>query len=131
MWLNATPKDAKSKRIEDIEKLLGHAPRMPECDALYLYEYLLEIGPTEGNAKLSSREILAWMQCTGVELSAWEFRTVRALSGEFLAESERSFDPNAIAPWADPALANTKYTTNRNLATALALQEQIQRAAEL
>lgn len=79
---------------------------MPPVDAGYLLGYLFEIGPTMaggmGAGPVTNQEILAWQALTGITLDAWEARTLRSLSCEYLAESHRAEKRGAKAPWSAP-----------------------------
>lgn len=91
---------------------------MPECLALHLAEYLFEIGPTVpagmGAGPITHTEIRAWSENTGIELDAWEARTLRRLSIDYANESHKARDRTRPAPFkADelmeksrPAVAN-------------------------
>lgn len=102
-----------------------YAPEMPEVEAPHLIAYLWEVGPLGaagmGPAVLSHSEIAAWCQLTGLELSAWEARTLRSLSRAYLNEMQEAEDPKRRAPWEpcapDPAaVANDMRTAIRALA---------------
>ena len=81
-------------------------PSMPPCDALHIVGYLFDMGPVSAGgmsgAPLTYLEIQAWQQCSGVELDAWEARTLRRLSGEYLSESARAVKRDCKAPWIHP-----------------------------
>jgi hypothetical protein len=72
---------------------------MPECAALYLVEYLIELGVTYGEQSLLYSEIESWQRQSGVELQPWEARVVKHLSEAYLSESHAARDPDAKAPW--------------------------------
>jgi hypothetical protein len=76
---------------------------MPPCDAPYLVEYLFEIGPTMaagmGNGPLTHGEIASWQNNTGIDLNAWETRTLKRLSLDYLGESQRATARDAMPPW--------------------------------
>lgn len=79
----------------------GDNVTMPECAGLYLVEYLVELGVTEGDKSLPNREIESWQRQSGIELQPWEVRLVKRLSDVYLSESHAARDPDAPAPWAD------------------------------
>jgi hypothetical protein len=56
-----------------------------------------------GNAPLSHSEIAAWQGNTGIELSAWEARTLRTLSAEYLNSAQDAEDAKCKAPWGESA----------------------------
>lgn len=74
---------------------------MPDCEALYLLSYLIELGVAEGENAITWQEIESWQRQTGLELQPWEIRFVKRLSEAYLSESHASRDPDAEAPWID------------------------------
>lgn len=72
---------------------------MPECSALYLVEYLIELGVTYGEQAVPYSEIESWQRQSGVELQPWESRVVKQLSEAYLSESHAARDPDAKSPW--------------------------------
>lgn len=76
---------------------------MPPCEALYLVGYLFEVGPTVaagmGDGPLSHVEIDAFQRNTGIELTAWEARTLRRLSQDYAAQSHKSLARDCPPPW--------------------------------
>lgn len=81
----------------------GIEVRMPECDARYLADYLWEIGPTMpagmGAGPISHSDIQHWQSNTGIALSAWEARTLRRLSIDYLNASHLARSPFSDPPW--------------------------------
>ena len=78
---------------------------MPEVDTPHMLDYLFEIGPTQGERRLSHSEIEAWQRNTGIELDAWQARALTALSLEYLISYRNASAPDAPAPWATPETA--------------------------
>ena len=74
---------------------------MPECDALYIAAYLIELGVSQGEHALTWQELESWQRQCGVELEPWEVRFVKRLSEAYLSESHAARDPDAKAPWID------------------------------
>lgn len=72
---------------------------MPDCAAQHLIEYLFEIGPSKGGEILPHSEIESWQSNTGIDLSAWEARTIRVLSSEYLKQQQTSKAPDCPAPY--------------------------------
>ena len=101
---------------------------MPPCDAGYLLGVLFEIGPTVpagmGAGPITHGEIDAWQRNTGIALSAWECRTLRRLSMDYLGESHKATARDCPAPWEDaPYVApvlNVKAERTRDALRALA-----------
>lgn len=74
---------------------------MPECEALHVLGYLIEMGVTQGEYSLTYAEIESWQRQCGVELQPWEVRFVKRLSEAYLGETHTARDPDADAPWID------------------------------
>jgi len=104
-------------RIDQIE------PHLPECDAVYLADYLWQVGPTVaggmGPAPLSHCEIAAWQANTGVELSSWEASTLRSLSVAYLNESHEAKKLTQPAPWTAVPKALQRENLARHIKSAL------------
>jgi hypothetical protein len=111
-WLQSTPKDKKKSLSEEkpqtrLERMEANRiePRYPEVDAAHhLIDVLFSAGPVEaggmGEIPLSSQEIQAWLDGAGIALNAWEFRSVRRLSLEYLKQSRASEEADCPAPYA-------------------------------
>lgn len=69
----------------------------------HIWAHLLECGPVVqggmGPAPLSYLEIKAWMQSTGLQLSAWEVVLLRKCSLEWMSAQYEAKDPTAVPPW--------------------------------
>ena len=80
---------------------------LPPNPLPYITEYLMEIGPVSsssmGSAPLAWPEIAAWQDLTGIELDAWEARTIRRLSRDFHDQMHRAKDANCPPPFAAKA----------------------------
>lgn len=77
---------------------------MPEPgDAAYLLSHFREVGPTLGDAAISSSELRHYQENMGVRLNPWECKTLRRLSIEYLSESHRATQAEAdkTPPFAD------------------------------
>ena len=114
-WLDAAPAPkgkGKTKstnkpmtRLEQITQA-GRNPALPDAGpASHLVRYLFESGPTMAGgmsgAPLSHGEIAAWQLNTGIELTAWEARTIRRLSCEYLAVSQDAAEFDCPAPYVE------------------------------
>lgn len=89
-----------------LEKLQddGRLPDLPPLTAgQHLVGYLLEAGPLAyggmGPVPLSHLDIRAWQVNTGVELMAWEARTLRDLSRDYVVQLQASAAPDEPAPY--------------------------------
>lgn len=135
-WLNAVPEEpskpdsAKKKpvtRREALKKEMKMAEidelEMPPCDAQHLVGYFFEMGPTMAagmvDAPLSHSEIDAWQRNTGIELDAWEARTIRRMSRDYVNEAHRASERDCPSPWADASYAKP---------TASLIEERIRQA---
>lgn len=67
--------------------------------AQYLIEYLFEVGPASAGEIVNYQEIDAWCRRSGVNLSGWEAKTIRALSAAYLGEYHAAKDPRRGAPF--------------------------------
>jgi hypothetical protein len=78
-------------------------PPLPPLTATYLYDLLMQVGPVEaggmGQVPIGWTTIRNWSELTFTRLSAWEARTLRRLSGDYLAELHAAEDHNRPAPW--------------------------------
>lgn len=78
---------------------------MPPCDESRLLGYLFEVGPTipagMGEGPVTHSEIDAWQNNTGIQLNAWESRTLRRLSQDYAGQSHKSTARDCPAPWLD------------------------------
>ena len=93
-------------RAQKIERN-GGFPRLPSVgDAEYVITYWHDLGVIEAGAMgpipLSSKEILSWQECTGIDLQAWEFRVIREMSRKYLIQAEESKKPECPPPYGDP-----------------------------
>lgn len=64
-----------------------------------------EVGPVlssgMGPMLLTHLELESFQRNTGVELSAWEVRVLRRMSGEWISESHKAEAPDCPAPYTD------------------------------
>lgn len=84
----------------------GTQPPLPEPGlAKHLAGHLMEVGPTGygamGPVPLTHSEIAAWQSNTGVELTAWEATTLRALSVDWITSSQAAQAEDCPPPWVD------------------------------
>ena len=99
-------KQTELTRAEKIQKN-GGRPLLPDVgDAEYVITYWQDLGMVEmgamGPVPLSAREILSWQECTGVELSAWEYRAIKQMSQAYLMQAKESEKPECEPPYGDP-----------------------------
>lgn len=99
---------------------------MPGCDAFYLLEYLFELGITLGDSAINHAELRAWMDNTGIDLSAWEARTIKALSEAYLSMMQEARSIDAKTPWED-----APYYMSPRWRKAMKLKQSIRKAAEI
>lgn len=78
-------------------------PPLPPNPMPHIVNRLIEIGVNEaagmGVVPLSWQTIAAWSAMTGVTLSPWEARLIRALSAEHVAWSHKGESENCPPPW--------------------------------
>lgn len=83
----------------------------------------MEAGPVEaggmGPAPLSWREISAWAERTFQRPSAWEARTLRRLSREYLSEIHAAEDQHRAAPWSPAPTEADRNTQEQRLRAVL------------
>ena len=101
--------DAKPEQLTRAQKIErnGGFPLFPSVgDADYVITYWHDLGVVESGAMgpipLSSKEILSWQECTGIDLQAWEFRVLREMSRRYLIQYEESKKPECSPPFGDP-----------------------------
>ena len=98
-------------------------PPLPVISAKYIYDWLMEVGPTEnggmGPVQLSWKEICAWSSMTFTSMTAWEARLLRELSSEFITESRQAEDRNRPPPWTPVAAAVDREAEERRLREVL------------
>lgn len=63
-----------------------------------LASFLWEVGPTVGGHAIGHTDIYTWQRNTFRHLDAWEAKTLRLLSLEYVAESARATDINCPSP---------------------------------
>ena len=112
-WLHATPKSPTKKvasKAKEEARWNAHVrihkkpPPLPEVDfAEELLEYLQEIGLSAssgmGITAVPVAEIHAWASSQGIELTAWQSRTLRMMSEAYCRAYDAGSDPACPAPW--------------------------------
>lgn len=97
-----------TSRLQAMRKERGEPaywPEMPPTECCgYLIGWFFEAGPAlplggGGHAVLTQSEILAWQQNTGIRLTAWEARTLRALSSAYVSELLEASNQKRAEPW--------------------------------
>ena len=114
-WLNTAPdRDHKGSgpRPEPVTRLRtirarGEEPLWPPNPAEYLTNWLIEIGPVyagaAGPVEIPWGELESWQRQTGIELDAWEARTIRRLSAVYVVQSYDARKPNCPQPYVGSA----------------------------
>jgi hypothetical protein len=113
-WLHAVPKPPNERKMAEADKRSrmkrlqedGFAmPNLPPVTSTYLAAVFFADGPAlsggMGQFPLTHLELAAMQRNTGIELSAWEARTLRRLSSEWLAESHKAEAADCPAPYAE------------------------------
>lgn len=77
-------------------------PDMPDPGAAaYLLGHFWAAGPTLGDQMLTQGELRHYQDNAGITLSPWECQTLRRMSAEYLAESQKARDPDHPPPFAE------------------------------
>lgn len=81
-------------------KAQGREPVLPYNPAPFITDWLMDVGPTApgGDGPVTYQELEAWSGLTGIELDAWEARTLRRLSRSFVNQRADARDPACIEP---------------------------------
>lgn len=124
-WLNATPEEGAISRCAEFERD-KHPVETPWCDAFYILDYLFELGITLGEHAITHSELRAWMDNTGIDLSAWESQTIKKLSEAYLSGSYESKKADSETPWED-----APYYMSAKWRKAMKLKQSIRKAAEV
>ena len=110
-WLNTAPdiehrgpgpKPLPVSRIAAMRER-GEPILWPLNPAPHVTDWLLDIGPAAagpmGDVPLPWTEITEWQRNVGIELDAWEARTIRALSRAFVSQRHAAERPNCPPPY--------------------------------
>lgn len=101
VWLNTIPEKKDESRLDTLQKE-DKAIYLPEVTAMYLINYLFEVGPatqTEmGMAPISWQELESWQRQSGLELKQWELLAIKAASKEYVAQSHVSYKADCPPP---------------------------------
>ncbi|MBV7427275.1 MULTISPECIES: hypothetical protein [unclassified Acidovorax] len=99
---DAEGKPSDKTRAEQVEENGGFIA-LPEQTAPYLLDYLQRLGVyahgAAGPVPLSSLEIRAWSEGSGIALKPWEFEALRAASRSYLVCLHGTDD---TPPYGDP-----------------------------
>lgn len=122
-WLHAAPKppethsktakrstntsmQAASATTSRVQKMQaqGIVPEMPDPGpAAYLVDWLFDAGPVSpggmGPGVLAWADMSTWARINGIALQPWEARTLRHLSGAYIAASREGEAHDAPAPY--------------------------------
>lgn len=98
-------------------------PPLPPLPERHVYDWLMEVGPVDasdtGQSPISWTTIRDWAGLTFRRLSAWEARTLRRLSTEYLAELHAAEDHVRPAPWSPGPSEITQREAERRLRAVL------------
>lgn len=85
---------------------------LPDNPVPYLTDWLFEIGPVlsggMGARPLELGDLPAWEHFTGIELDAWEARTIVRLSAAFSAQRHKAEKPDCPPPYCIEAVEAAK-----------------------
>lgn len=86
-----------------MEAYTDKPPLPPLHSADYMIQHLWDVGPGVsfgmGLLPLSFQEIAAWQHGCGYRLRPWEVQSLRAMSVAYVAQMQKSTEPNCPAPW--------------------------------
>lgn len=99
---------------------------MPECAAPYLLDYLFELGICPGGEPLTHGEIKSWQDNTGIELDAFEARTIKRLSTAYTEEHAQANDIESETAWTE-----APWYMRAGYIKGMKLKESIRKAAGL
>lgn len=95
----------------------------PLAVGTHLVAWLWEVGPTVaagmGEGPITFAELHAWQALIGIELSAWEARTLRAMSRAYASESHRAKKPDCLQPWSPNPDSIDRVQVARNVRSLL------------
>ena len=84
---------------------------MPPCSALHMVHWLFEFGPVSsgpmGETPVSFADIDVWAACEAMDLTAWQARTLRKMSRDYIQECHRAKDRKCFPPWEDAGIIKT------------------------
>jgi hypothetical protein len=114
-WLNTAPRvdhkvDPEAKAVTRVKKLkVDDGPiNLPPNPADFITDWLMEIGPIMGDRPISEQELAAWQSNSGIELDAWEARTIRRLSKAFLSQHHEAEEPECPEPFVSDEAADVE-----------------------
>lgn len=116
---------AKKERVTRRMKLGKDAAiEMPPIRATFLIAHLFDVGPVRsggmGAIPITSENLIAWQRETGVRLLPWQAQMLRRLSGEYLAQLQKSEAQNCPAPWKPTVISiEEKLAVANRMKTAL------------
>ena len=137
-WFNTVPVDPVSKHRAKgvtkkadnrsrLQKILdeGREPAYPDPgDAEYLLSYWYDVGMVQPGGmsahRLSSAELVAWQQTTGLELTPWEFQTLRSMSVAYLSQASASEASDCLPPYGTAATEVPRALVDKKLRNAFA-----------
>lgn len=107
-WLNTIPEKHKQPR-----RVMRGEQLPPLAFGAHLIEILFEIGPIKpagmgGAVGIDEADLHAWQCNQGVDLSAWEARTLRKLSREYAHMLSQASEPNCPAPYVSDEYINAE-----------------------
>jgi len=136
-WLHSTPKNPKSNKLqnkteqrdltrgEKIEQNGGSILYPYVGEASYLLDYWQGAGMVcpsgMGPTALTSCELESWQRCSGIQLTPWEFQTIRDMSRAYINQSAASDDLNCPPPYIEQVLEFDRNIVAKKIGDALKL----------
>lgn len=129
-WLHAVPTprsrsvaQGPAKRITRAEQLGTDAAPPPPVMAQHLVEYWREAGLTQAIAgsavPLTSTELQAWQRMSGIDLTPWEYGTIRAMSRAYVSQLHESEAPDCPSPCAPELTEDMRVAAAQKMRRAL------------
>lgn len=95
-------------------------PPVSECE--YLLNWWQDAGVigygAMGMLPLSCRDINEWQDATGIELTPWEFNTMREMSKAYVSQSHDSEKPECHPPYGTPEMIFDRGVVAKKISSA-------------
>lgn len=112
----------------------GGRPLFPDIgEAAYLVSYWRDIGIVSAGGMaaqpLTSVEVMAWQQGSGISLTPWEFATIRDMSRGYLEQSKISDKPECPPPYGNPVNEFDRKVVSKKVTNAFQAFMQAKRSS--
>jgi hypothetical protein len=107
-------------RREEFEER-GEEVVLPDTDLPFILVQFMEVGPViptgMGIIPIGWQDLVAWQQCTGVQLPPWQLRLLVSMSQEYVSFSHKAEKPDCPAPWVEPMDEDRRENVARRLSS--------------